>query len=193
MIRVAITGNIASGKTQVENILRSLGYKVIDSDKVNHDLITADLEVISEIKSTFGADIFDNNNKISKQKLGELVFSAPHKKKLLENILHKRILKKIQDFFEYNKEEKLVFAAVPLIFEAGWEREFDKIIFVSAPEELRLKRLIQRNNYNIKQAKQRIQAQESEENKIKKSDFVIYNDSDLKNLENSVLRIINCF
>ncbi len=190
MIKTAITGNIASGKSQVEKIILSLGYKVIDSDKINHELLTQNIDVITEIKSAFGESIFNSEGEIIKQNLADIIFSSKEKKQELENILHKRIMYKINEFFEDNKCEKIIFASVPLLFEAKWENNFDKIIFVSAPYEIRLKRLIKRNNLTEEQAKQRMDAQKDEQEKIKKSDFVICNNSDLNYLKKSVLNIL---
>lgn len=189
MIKTAITGNIASGKSQVENFLISLGFSVIDSDKINHNLIMYNSDVISELKNTFGDEIIENSV-ISKEKLAQIVFNIPQKKSQLEQILHYRIKKAIDTFFEQHKNENIVFASVPLLFEAEWEKNFDKIIFVSADENIRLKRLMNRNNYSFDVAKKRIMAQDAEKSKIKKSDFVILNNSDLENLKHSTLLVI---
>lgn len=190
MIRVAIVGNIASGKSQVEKILLGLGYKVADTDKINHEILNTDIETINEIKTTFSNDDILENNTISREKLGKIVFSNKEKKEKLERILHKRIYNKVEDFFSENKNEKVVFVSIPLLFETKQEKTFDKIIFISADKETRLKRLIERNNYTKEYALTRINSQMDEEEKIKKSDFVIYNNSDLKDLEQSVKKIL---
>ena len=189
MIKTAITGNIASGKSQVENFLTSLGFSVIDSDKVNHNLLMYDSHVMSEIKNIFGEEIIENN-KISKEKLAKIIFDIPQKKQQLEQILHKRIKEAINNFFEQHSHEDIVFASVPLLFEAEWEKNFDKIIFVSADENIRLKRLMQRNNCSYDMAKKRIMAQNAEKSKINKSDFLIVNNSDLDNLKQSTMIIV---
>jgi len=193
MIKIAITGNIASGKSQAENILVSMGLKVIDADKVNQNLLDENIEVKNEIKSIFGLQVFNETGAVSKQKLGSIVFSSDIKRKQLENILHKRIIEKINIFFDENKNEKLVFAAVPLLFEAEWENYFDKIILVCAPEEKRLKRLTNRSGCTEDEALKRIRAQMPEAVKIKKADFIINNNSDLASLKKSVINIISKF
>ena len=96
MIKVAITGNIASGKSQIEQILLQKGFKVIDSDMINHDLLMHNNCVIDEIKSEFGQIVFDFNGKISKQKLGEQVFSDTKKKK-------QQILRKFSKIISFQK------------------------------------------------------------------------------------------
>ena len=192
MIKVAITGNIASGKSQVEKILLSLGYKVADTDKINHFILLTDMSAINEIKNSFSDDdILDENGVISREKLGKIVFSKDEKKEILESILHKRITAKVIEFFNRNENEKMVFVAVPLLFETHNEYLFDKIIFVSADEDIRLKRLMERNNYSQKYAKVRIASQLPEIEKIKKAYYVIYNNSDFISLRNQVNDVVN--
>ena len=171
----------------------SMGFKVIDADKINQNLLYKNADVKNEIKSIFGSSVFDENGAVSKQKLGAIVFSSDIKRKQLENILHKRIIEKINIFFDENKNEKLVFASVPLLFEAEWESYFDKIILVCAPEKERLKRLMHRNGSTEAEALKRIKAQSPETDKIKKADFVIYNNSSLENLKKAVINIISQF
>lgn len=191
MIKVAIVGNIASGKSQVEKILLGFGYKVIDTDKIAHELLENDINTISEIKSVFVDDDIYTDEKISRDKLGKVVFNNTSKKQKLESIMHRKIFDKVEEFFIENSFEKVVFVAIPLLFETNQEKTFDKIIFISADEELRLKRLIQRNNYSEEYAKQRINSQLVEQEKIKKSDFVIYNNSDLQALKHNVEDVLN--
>lgn len=193
MIRVAIVGNIASGKSQVEKILLDLGYKVADTDKINHEILNTDIETINEIKTTFSNDDIIENNSISREKLGKIVFSNKEKKEQLESILHKRIYDKVKEFFKENKNEKLVFVAIPLLFETKQEKTFDKIIFISADKETRLKRLIERNNYTKEYALTRINSQMDEKEKIKKSDYVIKNDSSIEELEKRIKNILYNF
>ncbi len=191
MIKVAITGNIASGKSQIEKMLLSLNYKVADTDKINHFILLTDMSAIDEIKQVFASeDITDEDGCISRAKLGKVVFSDKNKMAMLEGILHSRIIAKVQDFFNQNSSEKLVFVAIPLLFETHREKDFDKIIFVSADEDIRLKRLMEREHYSEEYAKVRIKSQQSEKEKIKKSDFVIYNNSDFIHLRNQLRDVL---
>lgn len=191
MKKIAITGNIASGKSLVEKILDDLNYVVLDTDKINNDILLNDNETKQEIISAFkNYDITDNKN-ISKEKLGNIVFNNKQEKEKLEKILHKKILEKVDFYAHENNNKDFIFVSVPLLFEANWAKYFDKILFISAKEEIRLKRLMERNNLTKEQALSRINSQDKEENKIKKSDFVICNNSDLISLKNQVNTVLN--
>ena len=192
MIKVAITGNIASGKSQVEKILISMGYKIADTDKINHFILASDIKTINKIKEVFkDDDILDEQGKISREKLGKIVFSVGWKKIKLEEILHNEINKKLEEFYIENRDKEIIFVSIPLLFETKQENKFDKIIFVSADEDIRLKRLIERNGYDKNYAKIRIASQQKETEKLKKSDYIIYNNSDLISLQKQVINILN--
>lgn len=182
MVKIAITGNIASGKTVVEDFLRQKGYEVYDTDKIAHEILANSVEV-REVFSEF--DILENGM-VSRVKLGKIVFNDAKSRKILENIIHPKVKQIIE-----NLSGDLVFVAVPLLFEAKWESLFDKIVFVSAPLETRLKRLMVRNNLNEQEAMMRINAQEAEEEKIKNSDFIINNDKDIENLYKQLEELIS--
>ena len=191
MIKVAITGNIASGKSCTEEYIRQAGYIVIDSDKINHDILAHDIKTIQLIKQAFkDFDITKKDGSISREKLGQIVFRNKEKKKLLENILYKEISKKIELFFESYKTESIIFVSAAMLFESGFYKDYDKIIFVSAPKEVRLRRLIERNNYSYEYALERINAQEDEDRKLEKSDYIINNTADLVSLKKQTLEIL---
>ena len=97
----------------------------------------------------------------------------------------------LEVIFNKNTNEKVVFVSIPLLFETKQEEMFDKIIFISADKETRLKRLIERNNYTKEYALTRINSQMDEEEKLKKSDFIVQNNSDLEHLKDGIKDILN--
>ncbi|MCR4881079.1 MAG: dephospho-CoA kinase [bacterium] len=191
MKKIGLTGNIASGKTTVENMLIDSGYKVIDADHICHEAICNNAEIIEKIKNIFeGKDITDEAGSLSRKKIGKIVFESDTERKKLESIIHPHVINKIEKFFISNSENDIVFASVPLLFEIKLEKMFDKIIFVSATQAIRLERLMKRNNFTKEEALQRISAQNTEDDKIKKSDFVIFNNGTVDELSKNVNDII---
>lgn len=190
MKKIAITGNICSGKSEVEKIISKSGFKVLDTDKISHDILENDTDAIKEILSIFGSKILDDNNKISRKKLAQIVFNDKDKLTRLEKIIHPVVFRKIGEFFTYNKNDEMCFVSIPQLFETKTQMAFDKVVFISAKEEIRLKRLTERNKFSEAEAKIRIDAQMGENEKIKNSDFVIYNDKDLNYLKEQVLTVV---
>ena len=188
MLKVAVTGNIASGKSEVQKILEEKGYKVLDTDKVGHEI----LRLSPAIKALFAEyDVFDSTGNISREKLGNLVFLNPELKLKLEEVSHPLIKERIKAFFEGNKSEIVVFAAIPLLFEANMQDMFDKIVLVYSDDNIRKTRLIKRNNYSSSMAQIRIDSQIPQEEKKSLCDCVIFNNSTINELESEVNRMLN--
>ena len=186
MIKFALCGNIASGKSTVQKLLENQGYRVLDTDKVAHELLTANnSELFLEFKKF---DVFENGE-FSREKLGKLVFTNKEIKQKLENILHPQIREKIKEFFEQNQNEKYLFVGIPLLFEANMTDLFDKIIFIYADDDIRLKRLLLRNGYSVEYAKARLNSQMRQEEKTQKSDYVINNNGSIEELYKNLFKL----
>ena len=153
MLKIAITGNIASGKSEVEKIIAQ-DFPVFDADKIAHKFL----------------------GNVDRRALGEKVFSDPVERKKLEEYIHPKVKDEILKIF-CESQEKCVFVSIPLLFETGFDKLFDKIIFVQCDDKLRLERLMKRNNFTKEQALKRMNAQMPQDEKINKSDFVIHNNS----------------
>lgn len=186
MIKFALCGNIASGKSTVQKLLENQGYRVLDTDKVAHELLTvSNSELFLEFKKF---DVFENGE-FSREKLGKLVFTNKEIKQKLENILHPQIREKIKEFFEQNQNEKYLFVGIPLLFEANMTDLFDKIIFIYADDDIRLKRLLLRNGYSVEYAKARLNSQMRQEEKTQKSDYVINNNGSIEELNVNIIKL----
>ncbi len=147
MIKIAITGNIGSGKSTITKIIRELGFKVFDSDiEVKKALIKKDL--INQICKEFKSKIPDliKRNTIDKAKLGEFVFSNPDELKKLEQILHPKVWESKEKFFEKNSNEPVVFLDINILFEKKLQSQFDFIIRTRVSEEVQKKRVLKRKN-----------------------------------------------
>lgn len=186
MMKIALVGNIASGKSTVEKTLQELNFSVLDTDFVAHGLLENNAEIMEAFKDY---DIL-TEGKISREKLGKIVFSDETLKQKLEAILHPQIRAKIQEYFSIHSNEKLVFVSIPLLFEAKMEDLFDKVLFVYTNDDIRLQRLMKRNNYTKEYAIVRMNSQISQDEKVKLADWVIYNNSTAEDLRKMVVSVI---
>ena len=172
-MNIGITGSIACGKSTVSNYLREKGYTIIDADKLGHIALTSD-EVKEKLKKSFGLTILENNE-ISREKLGKLVFGNDENLKILNSIVHPYIRKIILQLQENHRDERFVFLDIALLFEAGFEDLVEKIIVVHVDEKIQLARLMSRNALSKEQAMFRIESQMSSKDKSILGNYVIDN------------------
>ena len=170
---MGITGSIACGKSTVSNYLKEKGYTIIDADKLGHIALTSD-EVKEKLKKSFGLTILENNE-ISREKLGKLVFGNDENLKILNSIVHPYIRKIILQLQENHRDERFVFLDIALLFEAGFEDLVEKIIVVHVDEKIQLARLMSRNALSKEQAMFRIESQMSSKDKSILGNYVIDN------------------
>ena len=188
MIKTGITGNIACGKSVAYEIIKSAGYIVIDCD----DIIKAfydDEKFVFEVSKVFPQII--RNNKIDLINLSSNIFSDKKFKADYESFIFPKVKEKIIEFYKDNENAERVFVVAPLIFEAGFENLFDKIIFISADENIRKERLISRKSMLSEIAEKVINSQMKEEAKIPRCDYVIKNNGTLDEFKVAVNTLIN--
>ena len=190
MIKLAITGNIASGKTLIESLLYEQGFITMDTDKIVHNLLSQDKDIIEKVNNLFDTDVKDREGKIDRKKVGDIVFNDKNKLEKLEKILHPTVKNVVDKFFQENEKEKILAVSVPQLYEAGWEVYFDYVLLIIADDKIRLKRLIKRNNITEDAAQKRLAAQISQEEKIKKADFVIDNSGNIENTRLQLKQIL---
>jgi len=189
MIKLALTGNIASGKTLVETFLKEQGIVTVDADKIVHDLLKNNVEIKNQVIELFqNFDILDKTGEISRLKVGRIVFKDKGKLKKLENILHPAVKLQIEQFFKENKN--IAVAVIPLLFEANLENMFDYILLVTADFDTRVKRLMARSNLTYEEAMDRINSQMPQEDKVAKSDFIIDNSSTPEKTKSQVIDVL---
>jgi len=167
MVAIAITGGIACGKSLALNEFKKLGARCVDCDKIVRE-IHRKQEIKRILKKTFGTT--------DKKRLSKIVFSDRSKRALLESIIQPLVLEELKRLCSRYKGKKqgLLVVEAPLLFEGSIENLFDWVIVVSASKKLQIERLLKKG-FSRKEALQRINAQMSIEEKVKKADFVIEN------------------
>ena len=183
---IGLTGGIASGKSTVSKYLAEKGFKVYDADKIAKD-ISGKKSVQEEIILTFGNEILDENGNVDRKKLKEIVFENKKKLKQLNAIIHPKVI----DFYKELKEQntdKIIIFDVPLLFESGIDKFCDKILVVISDYEIQINRIVERDRIDRELAEKIIKSQLSNEERIKKADVVIENNSSLEDLFEKVER-----
>ncbi len=175
MFKIGITGGIGSGKTTVCHLFETLHIPVYYADDAAKWLMNNNADLIIAIKNAFGSDVYNDQNQLQRTKLASIVFSNANARKLLEGFVHPAVEQHNQQWIEQHKNAPYVLKEAALVFESGSYKHLDKVITVTAPLELRISRVTKRDNATVEQVKARIAAQMPDEEKIRLSDFVIYN------------------
>lgn len=170
---IGLTGGIGSGKTTVARYMASQGIPVYIADEEAKRVMNTP-EVLSLVAKTFGVSVLENGI-INRQKLAQLVFNAPEKLEQLNNIIHPKVKQDFENWVQKHHNHPFVIKEAAILFESGSYQFCDKIITVTAPENVRIQRVIQRDGITEDQVLARIQNQWKEEKKIALSDYVIQN------------------
>ena len=170
---IGLTGGIGSGKTTIANHLKSLGIPVYNSDDQAKKILYLP-ETIDSLKSAFGNVVF-TNELFDKDKLAKLVFNNPEQLKLLNQIIHPAVKVDFENWLKANKNSPLIIKEAAILFESGSYKDCDVIISISAPQEIRIKRVIERDHLTYEEVMSRINNQWTDEMRNKKSDYVIDN------------------
>ena len=183
---IGLTGGIGSGKSTVLELFKILGVKTYSADESAKKLVNTDPYLINLIKSSFGENIYDKGQ-LNSKKLSDIVFEDKEKLKLLNSIIHPAVAKDFKLFLNSNNEDYIVKEAA-IIFETKSENNYDKIILIQSPLEIRIERVINRDNINREEVMKRINNQLDENLIIDKCDYVITNEN-MEDLEDKVLSI----
>jgi dephospho-CoA kinase len=192
MLRVGLTGGIATGKTTVASMLRDRDVPVLDADPLGHELLEPGQAAYEETVAAFGPEVLDAGGKVSRAKLGGIIFADAQKRAQLNQILHPRILDILQKWFAaLDEPEGPEFAVVEaaLIVEAGYNRNLDKLIVCWCRPEQQLERLTLRG-LSMEEVQQRIGAQMPPDEKRKLADEAIDCSGSLEETQQQVNRAV---
>ena len=176
MKKIGLTGGIGSGKSYVAEILRHLGVPVFNSDDVAREIQTSDKEVIAAIGTAFPATVHDSV--IDRRKLAGIVFSDPAQLAKLNAIVHPAVGRAFDAFCSKHANRRYVVKEAAIIFETGLDETLDATILVTAPEKIRLARVMKRDNISEPDVLARMRRQWSDEQKAERAEWVIVNDNE---------------
>lgn len=188
MFLVGLTGGIASGKSSVAALLRDAGAETIDADQVAREVVEPGTSGLAQIVEVFGEAILNPDGSLSREKLAQLVFQDPNLRLKLEAILHPLIRSKTMALIEQSSKDVVIYQ-VPLLVEAKVDYPFDMIVTVEAGLDNQIKRLTGSRGLSEAQARQRIEAQASELQRIQASDYVIDSSGPRENLAAQVAKL----
>ncbi len=190
---IGILGGVGSGKSTVAAEFAKLGCKVIDADKIAHELIEREA-VKGKIVSLFGKVIIDSGGKIDRRKLADIVFADGDKLSALNKIIHPLVLRRAEELIkQYNRQNqvKAIVLDMPLLMEVGWIRRCDRLIFVNCRRQLRVERAKKIGVSDENQFKIRENFQISLDSKANGADNMIDNNSGFSDLVRQVADIFS--
>ncbi len=176
MIRVGITGGIGTGKSTVCKIFASMGVPVLDADSLAKNIAEIDLNVKQQILDTFGKESYDELGKYNRKYIANIVFNDSDRLKMLNNIIHPAVIDYSNKWADQHQDKKYVVKEAALMFESGSYKYNDINIVVNAPKEIRIQRLLLRDNSAIEDIIRRIESQMSDEERDSMADKIIMND-----------------
>ena len=173
-LRIGLTGGIGSGKSTVAKIIKSLGIPVFNSDLEAKIIINSNDDVIKSIINEFG-NVYTSKG-LDTKKLAKIVFNDSKALTILNKIVHPEVKLAFDKWVEKHSEEKILVKEAAILFETEAFKELDKTILVIAPQELKIKRVVNRDGVDEIDVRRRMEAQMNDEEKLNLANFIIYND-----------------
>ena len=183
MLKVGLTGGIASGKSTVARMFEELGCRVLDADSITRELFQAGNVVNRAVAAAFGAQVLASDGSIDRTVLGEMVFNNTALRQKLNSLVHPAIKQRQTEFLaqiETEDPHAIGIVEAALMIEVGTYRDYDKLIVVTCSPEVQRERLRERSRLTAEQIESRIASQMPMEDKVKFADFVIENSGDLR-------------
>ncbi len=191
MLRVALTGNIASGKSSVARVWARLGAPIIDADALARRAVEPGSPALDRIARAFGPEVLEPGGGLNREAMRGIVFRDEAARRRLEAIVHPEVgrLRAEEERRLEQEGARVVVNDIPLLFEVGLEDEFDVVVLVDAPEAVRLDRLVRGRGLDPEEARRMIAAQMPAESKRRRADIVIENAGTLEELETNAERV----
>jgi dephospho-CoA kinase len=178
MVRVGLTGGIASGKSLVAAELAARGAIIIDADVLAREVVEPGTPALAAIVERFGPQIL-SDGQLDRSRLAEIVFADPDARRDLERIVHPAVRARAAELERAADPAAVVVHVIPLLVETGQQEDFDVVVTVDVDHETQIRRLMARNGFSLAEAESRIAAQASREARLAASDMVVDNTADV--------------
>jgi dephospho-CoA kinase len=190
MLRAALTGGIATGKSFCLSRFAAAGAAVIDADQLAHQAVDRGSDGLKEVVRRFGGDVLLPDGTLNRKALGRIVFSDASARADLEAIVHPRVYRQIDQWFaDLPAGTRVGLADIPLLFETGHEHDFERVVVCACDPAEQLRRLTSRDRLDVGEARARIAAQWPISEKIKRADYVIMTDWTFPETESQVRKV----
>jgi dephospho-CoA kinase len=179
ILKIGLTGGIASGKTTIAGIFKELGAEIIDADLIARKVSQKGTSVYKEIVKAFGKNCLKKDGEIDRKKIGKIIFESPDKRKLLNAIIHPEIFKKerlLEREIKKRNKHAVILYDIPLLIETGSFAKMESVVLVHVKRETQISRLMKRNRLTRDESLNRIQAQLPFSQKKKYADYLIRGD-----------------
>ena len=190
MYSIAVTGGIAIGKSVFGQMLSDLGVDVIDADDIVRAMHSPGGRGVQIVSDLFGSKYVTSDGATNRKLLGNLIFCDTQQRIRLENRIHPLVREELLAWKEFPSASPFKAALIPLLFEKGWEKDWNLTVCINAGEGIRLKRLCERG-LTPQQSKDRINAQMASAEKAAKADIVINNESTVEDLQKSAALLVS--
>jgi dephospho-CoA kinase len=190
-MRVGLTGGIASGKSTVSAILTELGAVVIDADRIAREVVAEGTPGLAQVVAAFGADVLTPEGEMDRPRVGAIVFADPIKRRILEQIIHPLVRARGQELEREAPADAIVVHDIPLLAETGQAAGFDAVIVVDVPEEVQVERMMRHRGVSEADARARIAAQASREQRLGVATYVIENTGTREDLRERVTKVFD--
>ena len=190
---IGLTGGIGSGKSTVSDYLKAKDYLVIDADQIAREITEPGGKILIRLTETFGEEFLDEKGNLKRQELGNFIFGDKKREKQLNDITHEEIINeiKIKLYKAFDEGIEVVFLDIPLLFEVGMDAWCDDTWLTTCDEEIRIKRIMQRDGIEEKQVRERIESQMNDEKKHAKAGQILYNSGSKEELYKRIQELLS--
>lgn len=190
---LGLTGSISTGKSTVSQVFKEQGYPVVDADIGAREVVKPGTDGLAKIKKHFGDKVILSDGTLNRAALGKTVFNDEKERELLDKILSQHIRQwmttKKEDYLKH--DPAIIVLDIPLLFEAGYEKEVDQVMVVATSEDVQLDRLMKRDGIEKEEAIQKINSQFPISKKVAMGDIIIDNSGTIEDTKKQVLDWIN--